>query len=946
MPIYADFNRDGTLSASPSDRQRALDRPGAILLPNLNADTVPVTGSSLRQGRARLDRDLGVVGATERDLTQIQVVVDAPGATGGILALRDRDRRAVRVYDSSGAIVLGIGASDDPLTHAFPANPTPQTYRVEGVEVPGFPDGRLRGEIRLTLLSIDGSGMEVAPRDEVILTIAPFLLADNAAAPEVLYISQGENNEPSLRDVFRAFDVAWTTLPTTVSRHRGRRIRCELVVVPENLSGKDSWMQDQFEVGWFAAPHRTLRAVLHLPRLRSNFVAVQAGANLSGFVAQHFPRQGIGLIQELWNPDIQVFRPDGQTVRLSHHAVFEIGSIIERAQSAYNAMRRVERFQNASPTLLEGEDRPAILGVPAGVAVRALTDRAATALASPGQPPRNVDRGEYTDRLNALKGLLRRHQAALGQDITITPPTGDTYRLDVTTRSEGTIRFEEQRDAAEQIIAFGGPAGPARSLSQMEAQFDTLMGSHNYGGNIEVSPPAPAAPFGLTFVGSPDLGNTKLWSFLASQGYQPLVPVRTDWLSVGHVDEILSFAPVRGRRDDFVALRASPALALDILLRARDLYQSGLSTSPESPRLRDETEERRIPWAYRDAIGGAHPVTRMLRGKHWLYLPAERGGSSDLEPPRLFQRLMYEYRAIQRQGSATRVRFDGRRTYDASISIREFLAKGRRYNLRVEDDYLAQRLIDEIAEEALLPEEEQPTNIPPLEEVLIGRIPDLDILPLPVLFDLPTAGTTIAYTPNVINMQYLGTHVLVPKPYGPRMSPDDVSQVLRPLLPQGLQGFANRPYFRRHRLDRVYHWAQSDPALLRRDDARALARRFRDGFPESMDLEEIRRRIRNHRDNRGIFHRDTRATRDTRESRGQLRDGLHRLRIPEDTVDLFEAYVYIVLKERCGLRPHFVDSWSYHLHSGQIHCGTNVIRRPPRSPHWWDRSQRIPDEPY
>lgn len=51
-----------------------------------------------------------------------------------------------------------------------------------------------------------------------------------------------------------------------------------------------------------------------------------------------------------------------------------------------------------------------------------------------------------------------------------------------------------------------------------------------------------------------------------------------------------------------------------------------------------------------------------------------------------------------------------------------------------------------------------------------------------------------------------------------------------------------------------------------------------------------------------------------------------RVEIPEETVDLFEVYVQLVL-EGLGLRVHWVDSWYYHVHSGGIHCGTNVLRR-------------------
>jgi hypothetical protein len=50
-----------------------------------------------------------------------------------------------------------------------------------------------------------------------------------------------------------------------------------------------------------------------------------------------------------------------------------------------------------------------------------------------------------------------------------------------------------------------------------------------------------------------------------------------------------------------------------------------------------------------------------------------------------------------------------------------------------------------------------------------------------------------------------------------------------------------------------------------------------------------------------------------------------KINIPENTVDVFEAYTQLVL-EGLGLTVKFVDSWFYHTHAGGIHCATNVMR--------------------
>jgi hypothetical protein len=69
----------------------------------------------------------------------------------------------------------------------------------------------------------------------------------------------------------------------------------------------------------------------------------------------------------------------------------------------------------------------------------------------------------------------------------------------------------------------------------------------------------------------------------------------------------------------------------------------------------------------------------------------------------------------------------------------------------------------------------------------------------------------------------------------------------------------------------------------------------------------------------------------------RLRDGWRQLVIPENTVDLFQAYTALVL-EPLGVAVDWVDSWYYHVRFGCIHCGTNVLRRAdPSLVPWWRR---------
>ncbi len=111
--------------------------------------------------------------------------------------------------------------------------------------------------------------------------------------------------------------------------------------------------------------------------------------------------------------------------------------------------------------------------------------------------------------------------------------------------------------------------------------------SHNYGGNLEVSPPTDADPFGRMVYGggattlsgsrNVDTMNDNQVSFLNAQEVQgPAVEISSEWLAVGHVDEffqvIPDLSPDEGGHNFKIAI-ASPAMARDVLVDLRDAGQ-------------------------------------------------------------------------------------------------------------------------------------------------------------------------------------------------------------------------------------------------------------------------------------------------------------------------------------------------------------------------------------
>ncbi|MDN5939923.1 MAG: protein-arginine deiminase domain-containing protein, partial [Salinisphaera sp.] len=217
------------------------------------------------------------------------------------------------------------------------------------------------------------------------------------------------------------------------------------------------------------------------------------------------------------------------------------------------------------------------------------------------------------------------------------------------------------------------------------------------------------------------------------------------------------------------------------------------------------------------------------------------------------------------------------------------------------------------------------------------------ILLVPVLFDRidSTAdfrqhharNRTSAFTPDMANMQVLNGHLMVPKPYGPRMCRDDAIAVVRAAMemvgmPRSVRDRVGPRLVARRRMTREVYWVEKvAPAYLETasgiirasfggmQDKDDVIAGFKDSFPDA-DAAELERRL--IRPNNRHFT-----------SSGQLRDDFTQLIINDGMVDLFELWTAAVAEET-GSILHFIDTWAYHLGDGQIHCGTNVVRRPRR----------------
>ncbi|WP_157251397.1 protein-arginine deiminase family protein [Nonomuraea typhae] len=298
--------------------------------------------------------------------------------------------------------------------------------------------------------------------------------------------------------------------------------------------------------------------------------------------------------------------------------------------------------------------------------------------------------------------------------------------------------------------------------------------------------------------------------FLAAQGLQPILSVDTSWLSVGHVDEIISVVP--GRR----LLVASSGLAVELL---------------------SDVRERKFP------------ATRMFRG-----------------------RKVNAQTAYYANGLTVDQALDDHGSFNAEI---------------IQPDYL--NPIEERLKAGLDLQDEALIRLPVLYES-VTLLPGRRLGPI---LDPTDLTRTTALSTSLVNVLVVGEHILMPRPYGPRLSPADVETIIDFRPPD-------------HLLNQ-WHWEKAGTTVD------ALAERF-EVAPDALLKENPD----------AFVNRTTRGP-------------WTRIRIPEQKVDLFEAYVEREFR-KAELAVRFVDTWIYHQFFGELHCATNVRRTPPdTTPAGWGK---------
>ncbi|MFD0686188.1 protein-arginine deiminase family protein [Actinomadura fibrosa] len=923
--LHADYDRDGRLSARPGEWARRQAPPGALVRANLDSDARRLPAAVTPGDPVGLDRDLPVKTAADDDPADLLVeeVGAAPGALFVVLDGADAARCAV--IDATGRRLAGVRAGDR-VRHRLPDGPFPRRLALEAVDLPAVPPATAvlsgppaappGGRVAVRLERDDPAGTVV--EDEVLFTVSPFVLIGNAGALERMYMCEVtadaparplDDNGPAVAEVRAALQQAGVPL----------------TLIPMEAHGGDSWIQDQYQLGFTETPGGPLRVLLHTPRTRSDAAQGVVAPNLSSTVTGHFPSRGLGLCQAFWDRGLTITSPDGTTGRLGFVGSDRALVIMIRVK-----MLRRQLFESIARigTEVELNTTVAVFGDATVEFFRARNELPALAGRLKQVAKAAVERPDSPwfkqhDRLGRLVQNAEKQVEDVRREIPV-PQGAPQLRL----RLPAVGKLPQQ----EFLMA-------EAEVRRLEKRLQQWHSSHNFGGNIEVGPPHPKAPAGVVVVGNqttpqPD-GSTatdmdpELLAFLRgqSQGRQRVLEVDTSWLDVGHVDEMLAFVPdlrePQGRPG--AVLRSSPLVALRIVEAARREFMAGLSPG-ELTRYKN--------WApivgARLTYEGANPVTHLLRGLQWLH-QHEKGQLLPIEPPEIYLSMATMYRAlsgpIPTNSPLPLPDSPWRPTtpsLPASLSIFELDHFRDGTNEDLEDPEPAPSRTDPNG--ASVPAKGQFTEA---EEKLTTEYGAIPILKIPVIFDDRSALSeqTAAFTPNLANLQVAGPWLLVPRPHGPRMDVEAAARVLRAVAKDVPDAKASRftpQWLRARGLDRTVFWARAGSVAgdLAGDDADKLTSAFLDGWPKGTDRAEIRQQI--VRANPGAF-----------DSRGFLRGSAWRkLQIPERKVDLFEAWTEAVA-DQLGYRVSWVEAWYYHVRLGSIHCGTNVLRAAPTTLQWW-----------
>ncbi|KAM5246997.1 protein-arginine deiminase type-4-like [Ctenodactylus gundi] len=228
---------------------------GAILLVNCDRDNPTSSGMDCEDEEVSSSKDL-------QDMSLVTLSTTTPRDFFAkhqlVLHVAKSEMDKVRVFQATRSklpskykVVLGPQQPCHRLTP--PGGRHSMDFYVEGL---AFPDGNFPGLISLAISLLDSSNPDIPEalifQDSVTFRVAPWIMTPNTQPPQEVYVCSIFENEGFVKSV--------ATL--------AKKARCKMTVCAEEDNMSDQWMQDEMEIGYIQAPHKTLPVVFDSPRDR------------------------------------------------------------------------------------------------------------------------------------------------------------------------------------------------------------------------------------------------------------------------------------------------------------------------------------------------------------------------------------------------------------------------------------------------------------------------------------------------------------------------------------------------------------------------------------------------------------------------------------------------------------------------------------------------------
>ncbi|XP_006866471.1 PREDICTED: protein-arginine deiminase type-3 [Chrysochloris asiatica] len=256
ISLDCDLNCEGRGDRNFLDKRQWVWGPsghGAVLLVNCDRDDPSYGKRDNSDQKIRCLQDL-------EDMSIMVLRTQGPAALFDdhkfVLHTSSYDAQRARVFHACGPEdecenyhhVLG----QDKVSYVVPHfHEDEERFLVEGLS---FPDSGFSGLISFHVTLLDNSNEDFSETpiftDTVVFRVAPWIMTPSTLPPLEVYVCRVRNNTCFVKAVAELAEKAG----------------CKLTICPQDENRNDRWIQDEMELGYIQAPHKTFPVVFDSPR--------------------------------------------------------------------------------------------------------------------------------------------------------------------------------------------------------------------------------------------------------------------------------------------------------------------------------------------------------------------------------------------------------------------------------------------------------------------------------------------------------------------------------------------------------------------------------------------------------------------------------------------------------------------------------------------------------